>query len=120
MTMEILRDTLHTLLCDLPHENNMAALLQPRDDCKCYYYLERSMTNQLELPDHEYWTDQCYQLMEMLRSTDPSVVLTSVYRVLNVLEKLNALSDSERELFALFYKPPQDDSTPDYCEVLQP
>ena len=116
MSMEILRDTLHTLLCDLPHESDMLKMLGERDPCKCYYYLERSLTNQLELPDHEYWTDQCEQLMEILHTDQPSIVLSAVYRVLSVLEKLNALSAPEQSLFELFYKPSQDDQSTDYCE----
>lgn len=117
MSMDILRDTLHTLLCDLPHESDMLKMLGERDSCKCYYYLEKSLTNQLELPDHEYWTDQCEQLMEILHTDQPSIVLSSVYRVLSVLEKLNALSPSEQSLFALFQKPSQDDEVhQDYCE----
>ena len=109
MTFDILRDTLHTMLCDVPHENNMVNLLGERDPCKCYYYLEKSLSTQNTLPDHVYWTDQCKQLMELLHTDQPSIVLTSVYRVLNVLEKLNALSAPEQELFELFYKPDQDD-----------
>ena len=114
----MLRDTVHTLLCDLPHESDMTKMLpgSSRDPNKCYYYLERSLTNQLELPDHVYWTDQCKRLMEMLHTDQPSLVLASVYRVLNVLEKLNALSVAEQELFELFYKPDQDDQS-DQCYV---
>lgn len=114
MSMEILRDTLHTLLCDLPHESDMLKMLGPRNSCKCYYYLEKSLTNQLELPDHQYWTDQCQQLMELLSTDQPNLVLTSVYRVLNVLEKLNSLSAAEQSLFELFYTPSQDDQS-DLC-----
>ena len=117
MTFDILRDTLHTLLCDVPHENNMMNLLGERDPCKCYYYLEKSLSNQLELPDHVYWTDQCKRLMEMLNTDQPSNVLTSIYRVLNVLEKLNSLSAAEQELFELFYKPDPDDQSDLYCEA---
>lgn len=118
MTFDILRDTLHTMLCDMPHENNMMNLVgdNQRDPCKCYYYLEKALTTQNDLPDHKYWTDQCKQLMELLHTDQPSIVLTSVYRVLNVLEKLNSLSAVEQELFALFYKPIQDDSSDPYCE----
>lgn len=116
MSMEILRDTLHTLLCDLPHESDMLKMLSERNECKCYYYLEKSLTNQLELPDHQYWIDQCQQLMELLDTDQPNLVLTSVYRVLNVLEKLNSLSAAEQSLFELFYKPSQDDQADLYCE----
>ena len=118
MTFDILRDTLHTMLCDMPHENNMMNLLgeNQRDPCKCYYYLEKSVTTQNEMPDHIYWTDQCKRLMEMLHTDQPSLVLASVYRVLNVLEKLNALSIAEQELFELFYKPDPDDQS-DQCYV---
>lgn len=116
MSMDILRDTLHTLLCDLPHENDMMKMLGERDTCKCYYYLEKSLTNQLQLPDHEYWTDQCEQLMELLHTDQPSAVLKSVYRVLAVLEKFNDLSVSEQALFGLFHKPDQGASADPYCE----
>jgi hypothetical protein len=116
MTFDILRDTLHTLLCDVPHENNMLNLLGERDPCKCYYYLEKSLSTQLELPDHVYWTDQCKQLMELLSTDQPSLVLTSVYRVLNVLEKLNSLTAAEQSLFELFYKPDPDAESDQYCE----
>lgn len=116
MTLDILRDTLHTLLCDVPHENNMMNLLGERDPCKCYYYLEKSLSNQLDLPDHVYWTDQCKQLMDLLSTDQPSLVLTSVYRVLNVLEKLTALTAAEQSLFELFYKPDQDAESDLYCE----
>ena len=119
MSMEILRDTLHTLLCDLPHESDMLQMLGERNDCKCYYYLEKSLTNQLELPDHQYWTDQCHQLMTLLGTDQSSVVLSSVYRVLAVVEKVNALTKAEQELFELFYKPDQDDQS-DQCYVELP
>ena len=110
MSLTMLRDTVHTLLCDLPHESDMTKMLpgSSRDQNKCYYYLERSLTNQLELPDHVYWTDQCRQLMELLNTDQPSVVLTCVYRVLNIIEKVTALSPAEQSLFGLFYKPLQD------------
>lgn len=111
MSMDILRDTLHTLLCDLPHESDMLKMLGERNSCKCYYYLEKSLTNQLELPDHKYWTDQCQQLMELLNTDQPSNVLSSIYRVLSVVEKLNALSGPEQELVELFYKPDQSDES---------
>lgn len=118
MSMEILRDTLHTLLCDLPHESDMLRMLDERDDCKCYYYLEKSLTNQLELPDHQYWTDQCHQLMTLLGTDQSSLVLSSVYRVLSVIEKFNALSASEKELFEIFHKADQDVAADQYCEEL--
>ena len=108
MSMEILLDTLHTLLCDLPHENDMMKMLGERDSAKCYFYLEKSLTNMSELPDHLYWADQCSQLMELLQTDQPNIVLTSIYRVLSVIEKVNALSSTEQSLFALFYKPLQD------------
>lgn len=108
MTFNILRDTLHALLCDVPHENDMIKLLGERDPCKCYYYLEKSLSTQDTLADHVYWTDQCKQLMELLRTDQPSVVLTSVYRVLNVLEKFTSLTMVEQELFELFHKPYSD------------
>lgn len=117
MSMEILRDTLHTMLCDLPHESDMAKLLGPRDVGKCYYYLENSIIDTLEQPDHQYWTAQCQELMKLLGTTQPSQVLTSVYRVLAVIEKLNVLSPAEQALFELFYTPPQDaGSDQDYAE----
>ena len=119
MTFDILRDTLHTMLCDVPHENDMTKLLGERDPCKCYYYLEKSLSTQNTLPDHVYWADQCKQLMELLRTDQPSVVLTSVYRVLNVMEKLNALSAVEQELFELFYKPDSSDEAAQ-CYVEEP
>ena len=111
MSMDILRDTLHALLCDIPHESDMLKMLGERDPCKCYYYLEKALTNQLELPDHKYWTDQSQQLMELLGTSQPSTVLSAVYRVLSIVEKINALTAHEQSLFELFYKPNLDDQS---------
>jgi len=117
MTIDILRDTVHNLLCDLHHEDDMTKILSERDPCKCYYYLEKSLTNAKDLPDHIYWADQCSQLMELLNTNQPSIVLSSVYKVLSLIEKITALSPPEQSLFALFYKPLQDDSCVlDYVE----
>lgn len=100
MSFDILRDTLHTLLCDLPHAGDMQELLTSRSENKCYYYLEASLINQTELPDHVHWRSQANQLMDLLEVKTPSEALTSVYRVLSLLERLNSLSAPERELLA--------------------
>ena len=85
MTVDMLRDTIHTLLCDLHHEDDMTKIFSERDPCKCYYYLEKSLTNCLELPDHIYWSDQCFQLMQLLNTDQPRIILSTVYKILSLV-----------------------------------
>lgn len=101
-TEKILIDTLHTLLCDTPHAGNMAELAQRQDE-KCYYYLEECLTECDEMDDHRFWIGQAQQLKTMLGTDDPSSVLNSIYRVLDLLEKLSMLSSAEQELFELLH-----------------
>lgn len=117
MDTKMLRDTLHTLLCDLPHENKMEKLLGERDPCKCYYYLESSMSNADEHPDHTYWEGQAQKIMLLVNTTDPSVALSAIYRALTVIEKITNLSPVDRSLFELFYKLQLTDESDLNCEI---
>lgn len=101
-TEKILIDTLHTLLCDLPHANDMIELGK-RVEGKCYYYLEECLSECNTLEDHMLWIDQAQQLKQQLGTDDPAAVLTSIYRVLDLLEKVSALTSSEYELFQLLH-----------------
>ena len=102
-TDKILIDTLHTLLCDLPHANDMMELAT-RGDEKCYYYLEECLAECDELPDHLHWQSQAQELKTLMGLADPAQVLRSVYRVLDLIEQLENATFAERELFQLLYK----------------
>ena len=95
---KILIDTLHTLFCSKPHVNAVEDLTKDRDQTRCYFYVEESVSTCEELPDHVFWKEQAESLMQTLGSATPSSALASIYRVLDLVEKINHLSGPEREL----------------------
>jgi hypothetical protein len=113
MSLELLADTLHTLLCDLPHEGDMMEVLKGRKEGVCYYYLESSLSSDFSHDDHTYWNDQAKQLLSLLGVSQPAEALRSVYKVLDLIEKLNAFSPGEKELFELFRRPSEDEQVLD-------
>ena len=109
-TDRILVDTLHTLLCDLPHSDDMHALLKREngaefnselDPEECFYYLENSLSECDSLADHVYGWSKVEALKRQLNVRSSSEALTSLYRVLDVVEQLNALPFPARRLFSL-------------------
>lgn len=92
---ETLVEMLHTLFCDQNHSARMEELLQERDDDKCYFYLEKNLVEKWELADHSYWSQQAEKLMTDLKTSTPEEALRSVYRTLDVMEKINELSQEE-------------------------
>lgn len=96
---KILIDTLHALFCSKPHVSAVEELMKDRDQSHCYFYVEESVSTCEELPDHLFWKERAESLMQTLGATTPSSALSSIYRVLDLVEKINHLSGPERELY---------------------
>lgn len=93
---EILIEAIHTLLCDKPHANRMESLVKDgRDNEYCYYYMEKNLAERWEMADHVYWQEQAENIKTDLRASNPDDALRSVYKVLDMIEKLNELSQPE-------------------------
>ena len=95
--LEILIETLHSLLCSLPHSDRMEEI-KNRKPGTCYYYIEKTLANKLELPDHAYWKEQAETIMETLQTNSASAALSEIYRILDLVEKVNQLPSASREL----------------------
>lgn len=97
---EILVETIHTLLCDREHSPEMLDLLkEDKDETKCYYYLEKNITEHWNMKDHSYWKDQADKIKVDLRASSPDDALRSIYKLLDLLEKVGELSTGEYSLF---------------------
>lgn len=81
---------LHTLSCQKVHPDDMRALLAERDPDKCYFYLETSMADGEQEPDHQYWKSEAENLCSQLRLT-PDEVLRILPQLLEMKRKLDLL-----------------------------
>jgi Fe2+ or Zn2+ uptake regulation protein len=83
--------------------------MSTRKDDVCYYYVEKSVSTWQELPDHVYWTDQAKHMMRELKTQDANSALTSIYRVLDLVEKFNQLNEAEQVLMLKFLTDEEED-----------
>lgn len=79
---------LHTLSCEKLHVSDMTLMLKNRDPNNCYYYLEESLVDSNQQPDHLFWEKEAKSLCEKL-SASP----TDVIRLLNVFLDLRRRLD---------------------------
>lgn len=107
--LTLLIDTLHTLLCNKPHSGKVEDLMNNRQEDKCYYYVEKSVSTWQELPDHTHWTMQAKMMMRELKTQDANSALTSIYRVLDFVEKFNQLNEAEQNLALRFLNDDDED-----------
>ncbi len=96
--LDMLIETLHTLLCSLPHTGTVEQLVTGRKPGVCYFYAEKSVSTGKEMPDHTFWHDQALEVIKSLNALDANSALTSIYRVLDFVEKFNQLNDAEQQL----------------------
>ena len=96
--LDLLTDTLHTLLCTNKHCGVVEELLKERKKDVCYFYVEKSLSNFKELPDHVFWKEQAQEFMQILQAHSPSNALASIYKILDFVEKFNQLSKPEQNL----------------------
>ncbi len=96
--LDILIETLHTLLCPLPHNGTVEQLITGRKPGVCYYYAEKSVSTGKQMPDHTYWHDQALETIKTLSAQDANSALTSIYRALDFVEKFDHLNKSEQKL----------------------
>lgn len=98
--LETLIETLHTLLCDKSHAGKMEDLIRRgRENSRCYYYLEKNLTERWELADHVFWKEEAEKLMLDLRASTAEEALRSIYKILDLIEKVNQLNENEYEFF---------------------
>lgn len=83
---------LHTLSCQKNHPDDMRALLASRDPTKCYFYLEASMADGDQEPDHQYWKGEAEKLCSQLRLS-PDEVLRLLPQLLEIKKRLAQLLD---------------------------
>jgi hypothetical protein len=95
---ESLVNTLHALFCDSKHSSNMHDLMNGRVSGRCYYYMEENLAECWDMEDHKYWQEQADKLMTDLKVSSPEEALRSIYRTLDVVEKVNELSIEEFSL----------------------
>lgn len=96
--MELLANTLHTLLCDLPHESDMQKFIENKTS-GCNYYLEETITEFWQLPNHKFWMEEAEQIKNDLKASNAQEALRSIYRVLDLVEKTNDLTSEEFDFF---------------------
>ena len=92
----ILIELVHTLFCDKQHASKMESLIKEgRSEAYCYYYLEKSLAECWEMPDHQYWWDCAESIKNDLTASSADDAIRSIYRVLDMIEKINGLSKPE-------------------------
>jgi len=102
-----LTNIIHILLCDRSHEDAMEKLLSSgRDEETCYYYLEENLAECWELADHRHWLEQARKIKNDLKASSESEALRSIYKILDLIENVNNLSEEEYKLFIQFLQPP--------------
>lgn len=73
----------------------MEDMMRNRKPDECYFYMEQNLAEEWELPDHKYWLEQSNDLMNDLRASTPEEALRSIYKVLDLMEKISHLTDTE-------------------------
>jgi len=90
--LEKLATFLHTISCDMPHAEELSELLGQRDRQKCYFYLEDTMEEGWNYPDHKGWLSLASKLCEEQKST-PVEVLRLLSQLLSLRRSLDILLD---------------------------
>lgn len=94
----VLIELVHTLFCDKHHASQMESLVKgERNEECCYFYLEKTLVECWELADHVYWQECAGRIKDDLKASNPDDALRSIYRVLDMVEKINNLSKPEYE-----------------------
>lgn len=96
--LDMLVETLHTLLCNKDHTGKVEELARNRREDVCYFYVEKNVSTGKEMPDHVFWHGQAVELIKSLNAQDANSALTSIYRVLDFVEKYNHLNQPEQQL----------------------
>lgn len=99
---ELLVETIHALLCDLKHSGNMQDLMREREEGCCYFYLEKSFIEKWEMEDHAHWYKIANDIKNDLKAPSSEDALRSIYQVLDMIEKVNELSNEEYKLLLRF------------------
>ncbi|MEG0299768.1 MAG: hypothetical protein RR609_09415, partial [Aurantimicrobium sp.] len=103
-----LPDLLHSLHCTKDHDCEMTEIMTGRIPGCCYYYLEKSLTEDSELLlDTNYWENQAKELCQSLDTT-PMQTIRLIYKILEakgiltiVLEENPKIQDLARKLLCL-------------------
>lgn len=83
-----LANLLHTLSCIKPHVDDMQLLLQPRDANSCYFYVEETLADNAQKPDHDLWKGEAEKLCKEL-STSPTEVIRLLTSLLDLRRRLD-------------------------------
>ena len=86
--LEQLAAILHTLACVKEHPERMEALLAPREPRCCYYYLEESLADSEQRPDHAKWEREAENLCSRL-NLSPTETIRLTSNLLDLRAKLD-------------------------------
>lgn len=95
---ELLVETIHALLCDHSHSGDMHDLMKGRKPGNCYYYLEKNFIEKWEMADHSHWEKIANDIKNDLKASSSEDALRSIYQVLDMIEKVQELSNEEYKL----------------------
>lgn len=83
-------------------------VLTERKEGVCYYYLEKSITEEWELPDHLKWRKKAEEILSRLNCSQPEDGLKKLYRILDIVRRMEGLTGYEIELIISLLPQPSD------------
>jgi hypothetical protein len=99
---QILAGLLHTLLCVKNHELEPTAVLDGRREGTCYFYIEETLENTHEYPDHIFFEKLAYDYCSQMKM-EPLDVIGKIKELTNHAAAINELLSQYEMLKPIFY-----------------